>query len=74
MGRLSGFRYRKVTKKLSALGFVFDRYTSGSHEIWRHVKTGRKTTLPRHSKDIPEGTLRAILRVAGIDVEEFLSA
>ncbi|HXU49278.1 MAG TPA: type II toxin-antitoxin system HicA family toxin [Candidatus Binatia bacterium] len=30
--------------------------------------------MPHHSRDIAEGTLRAILREAGIDVNEFLHA
>jgi len=34
--------------------------------------TGRFTTIPHHSGDLPEGTLRAILRQAGIDPDEFL--
>jgi predicted RNA binding protein YcfA (HicA-like mRNA interferase family) len=29
-------------------------------------------TIPHHAKDMAEGTLRAILREAGIDVDEFL--
>jgi predicted RNA binding protein YcfA (HicA-like mRNA interferase family) len=40
MGRLAGFSYREVVKRLRALGFVFDRQAAGSHEIWRHEETG----------------------------------
>lgn len=74
MGRLSGFKYRDVAQKLRKFGFVFDRSGAGSHEIWRHQTTGRKVTLPHHAKDMAEGTLRAILREAGIDVEVFLKS
>ena len=74
MGRLSGFRYREVVQRLRALGFAFDRHGAGSHEVWRHVLTGRKITLSHHPGDLPEGTLRAILREAGISIEEFLQA
>ncbi len=73
MGRLSGFNYAEIVHRLRCAGFVFDRQGVGSHEIWRHSETGRKVTLPRHSRDMAEGTLRAILREAGIDVEDFLS-
>src|ERR1700719_3007588 len=45
-----------------------------SHEVWRHPQTGRKVTLPHHSGDMAEGTLRAILREAGINVSDFLKA
>ena len=74
MGRLSGFSYREVAKKLRKLGWSFDRQAAGSHEIWRHTKSGRKVTLPNHPGDIPEGTLRAILKQGEINVDEFLRA
>jgi predicted RNA binding protein YcfA (HicA-like mRNA interferase family) len=74
VGRLSGFKYRDVVKKLRTFGFIFDRSGPGSHEIWRQVQTGRKVTLPHHPGDMKEGTLRAILREAQIDVDRFLEA
>jgi predicted RNA binding protein YcfA (HicA-like mRNA interferase family) len=74
MGRLAGFRYRDVARKLRSFGFSFDRPGPGSHEVWRHTVTGRKITLPHHARDMAGGTLRAILREAGINVEEFLKA
>ena len=72
MGRLSGFKYREVARRLRVSGFAFDRHGPGSHEIWRHTLTGRRVTLPHHARAMAEGTLRAILREAGIGVEEFL--
>ena len=74
MGRLAGFSYREVVQRLRTFGFAFDRQGPGSHEIWRHTLTGRKVTLPHHPRDMPEGTLRAVLREAGIDVDDFLNA
>lgn len=74
MGRLAGFDYRRVVKRLRALGFSFDRHAAGSHEIWCDARTGRRTTVPRHSGDMPEGTLRAVLMQAGIAPAEFLGA
>jgi predicted RNA binding protein YcfA (HicA-like mRNA interferase family) len=74
MGRLAGFHYREVARKLRTFGYAFDRLGPGSHEVWRHTTTGRKVTLPHHSRDMAEGTLRAILREAGIDVDIFLKA
>ena len=73
MGRLSGFNYRDVARKLRAFGFAYDRQGPGSHEIWRHALSGRKVTLPHHPGDMREGTLRAILREAEIDVNDFLN-
>lgn len=74
MGRLAGFRYREVARKLRGCGFEFDRQAAGSHEIWFNNRTNRYTTVPNHPGDMPEGTLRAILRQAAIDVDDFLRA
>jgi predicted RNA binding protein YcfA (HicA-like mRNA interferase family) len=74
MGRLAGLRYRDVARRLKQLGFAFDRQAAGSHEIWFNVTTGRYTTLPNHPGDMPEGTLRAILKQADITPEAFLRA
>lgn len=74
MGRLGGFKYRQIVKKLRKLGFEFDRQAAGSHEIWFNPATECFTTIPNHPGDMPEGTLKAILRQAGITTEEFLNA
>jgi predicted RNA binding protein YcfA (HicA-like mRNA interferase family) len=74
MGRLSGFRYRDITKKLRRFGFVFDRQAAGSHEIWYCAASNRYTTIPNHAGEMPEGTLRAILRQAEIGVDAFLAS
>ena len=72
MGRLSGFRYRQIIKRLKEFGFEFHRHAAGSHEIWHNAKTGKFTTIPNHTGDMPEGTLRAILKQADIAPESFL--
>jgi len=70
---LAGFGYRQIVKKLRGFGFSFSRQAAGSHEIWYNPETDRYTTIPNHSEDMPEGTLRAILKQAGIGAEEFLA-
>lgn len=72
MGRLAGFRYREIIKRLKQLGFEFDRQAAGSHEIWFNPETHRYTTIPNHPGDMPEGTLRAILKQAGVEQDRFL--
>jgi len=74
VGRLGGFRYKEIVRKLKSFGFEFDRQAAGSHEIWFNRETNRYTTIPNHSGDMPEGTLRAILKQADIGVGEFLRA
>ena len=39
---------------------------------WYHPGTQRYTTIPHHPGDLPEGTLRAILRQAGVSPDAFL--
>ena len=73
MGRLAGFRYHDIVKKLRQAGFVFDRQAKGSHEIWWNPKTSKWTTIPNHPGDMPETTLRAILKQANLDIDEFLT-
>jgi len=72
MGKLSGYRYRKIIQLLKQFGFTFYRQASGSHEIWYNPQTKRYTTIPNHPGVMPEGTLRAILKQAGVDVDEFI--
>ena len=72
MGRLAGFSADEVIRKLRRGGFVFDRQRRSSHQIWRNPTTGARTTVPRHPGDLPEGTVRAIVRQAGLTVDQFL--
>jgi predicted RNA binding protein YcfA (HicA-like mRNA interferase family) len=72
MGRLAGFKYRDIVKILKKFGFEFLRQAAGSHEIWFNSKTNRYTTIPNHPGDMPEGTLRAILKQADIKPDDFL--
>ena len=74
MGRLSGFSYRDVVKKFKNLKFEFDRQAKGSHEIWWNPIIRTRTTIPNHPGDIPEGTLKAILKQANIQIDDFLNA
>ena len=72
MGRLAGFSADEVIRKLRRADFIFDRQAKGSHEIWWNPQTRARTTVPHHPGDLPEGTLRAILRQAGLSKEDFL--
>ncbi len=73
MGRLAGFRYRDVVARLQALEFEPTGKQRGSHEGWVNRATRRITIVPRHAGDVPEGTLRSILRQAGVAPDDFLA-
>ena len=73
MTRLPSITARDAIKKLKKAGFIFDRQAKGSHEIWYNPITKRRTTIPNHPRvDIPKGTLKAIIKEAGLTVEDFL--
>jgi predicted RNA binding protein YcfA (HicA-like mRNA interferase family) len=45
MGRLAGFGYREIVKRLKLFGFEFHRQAAGSHEIWINHATNRFVTF-----------------------------
>ena len=57
---------KKLRKILEQHGFVFSRQ-SGSHAIFRNEEKNLRTVLPMHNKDIPKGTLNAILKDARLE-------
>jgi len=60
-----------VVKKLRKLGFD-GPYGGGKHVFMRHPQTRMKISVPIHKgRDIPVGTLGAILRQSGISVDEW---
>jgi len=74
MPPLRELTYREVTRRLSKLGFQFYRQGKGSHELWGRDSDGRVVPVPHHrGKSIRKGTVRAIIREVGVDVEEFMS-
>ena len=60
---------KEVLAKLLKAGFI-DKRQTGSHKVLRHPD-GRQTYVAMHTKDIPEGTFRKILKQANINLEEF---
>jgi predicted RNA binding protein YcfA (HicA-like mRNA interferase family) len=64
--------YQKLTRRLRQLGCEFVRQAQGSHEIWWNPANEQFTVIPRYGgRDLPPGTLRAILRQLGIDSAVF---
>lgn len=63
---------RECVAALRKLGYEVDHQT-GSHIILRRSSPPhRRLTIPDH-KEIAKGTLRQILREAGLTVEEFVA-
>jgi predicted RNA binding protein YcfA (HicA-like mRNA interferase family) len=61
---------REVVKALEKIGYRFDRQR-GSHMVLRQADPPhRRLTVLDHA-EVAKGTLRAIIRQAGLTVEEF---
>ena len=61
---------RNVVQALLKIGYEKDRQ-KGSHIVMRQISyPHRRIVVPDH-KEVAKGTLRAIIRYAGLTVEEF---
>ena len=70
MSDLPVVRPRQLIRALERAGF-FLHHTRGSHYYLKHPeKSGVLVTVPYHSRDLKRGTLRAILRQAGLSPDE----
>jgi predicted RNA binding protein YcfA (HicA-like mRNA interferase family) len=68
MAKLPALKGRQIAAVLERAGFTLDRH--GDHLIYR--KGARIVPVPNHPGDIPRGTLRKIIDLSGMTVQEFL--
>ncbi len=61
---------RDVAKALEKIGYVFDGQRGSPMILRQQNPPHRRLTVPDH-KDIAKGKSRAIIRQAGLTVEEF---
>lgn len=72
MPQLPVLKVKDLLKALKKMGF-FLHHQKGSHAQFKHLD-GRRTTIALHyGRDIPQGTLRAILRDIKISPEELIN-
>ncbi|HEX5315854.1 MAG TPA: type II toxin-antitoxin system HicA family toxin [Candidatus Kapabacteria bacterium] len=64
------YKPREVLAKLERAGFQVHRHKGSSHCFLRH-SDGRQTMVAMHSKEVPDGTFRSILKQSGLTLEEF---
>lgn len=55
----------KIIKILKKHGFLEDHQT-GSHKVFYHEQSKQRVIVPYHKKDLPIGTSRSILQMAGL--------
>lgn len=70
MTRLPRVSGRSCAKALERKGFYLRR-REGSHMVYRRDEPFAQVVIPDH-KELDRGTLRAIIRHAGLSVEEFV--
>ena len=71
MSKLPVISGRKCVRVLERAGFYLKRQT-GSHLVLRRDEPFAQVVVPDH-KVLDRGTLRAIIRQAGLSVDEFVS-
>jgi predicted RNA binding protein YcfA (HicA-like mRNA interferase family) len=71
-GRLPVVSGRNVVRALTRAGFVVDRIVGSHHVMAFPGDPARTVTVPVHAgRDLKPGTLRSIIRQAGMSVDEF---
>jgi predicted RNA binding protein YcfA (HicA-like mRNA interferase family) len=71
-GRLPVASGKDVVRALRSAGFVVDRIVGSHHVMIFPSDLTRTVTVPVHAgRDLKPGTLRSIIRQAGLSVEEF---
>jgi predicted RNA binding protein YcfA (HicA-like mRNA interferase family) len=70
---LPSCKAREVMRALERAGLVHVR-SSGSHKVFQHPDDPQRRTIvsDHRGKDVPKGTLRMIIRQAGLTVDEFI--
>ncbi|MEW6777428.1 MAG: type II toxin-antitoxin system HicA family toxin [Bdellovibrionota bacterium] len=69
--RLPSLTAKQVLRALLRAGF-YVHHQVGSHATLKHPSDPRKrVTVPMHARELPRGTLLAIVKQAGMSPEEF---
>ena len=71
MSKLPRISGRECVSALQKVGFYFKRHQEGSHIILRRDNPFAQVVVPDH-KELDRGTLRGIIRQAGVGVDEFV--
>ena len=60
-------KHKEIVKRIEQDGWYLKR-TKGSHQIYKHpTKTGTVVVAYHGAKDIAEGTVKSILKQAGLE-------
>lgn len=64
---------KRVLQAMTRAGFIVERIVGSHHVLVFPSDASRTVTVPVHgNRDLKPGTLRSIIRQAGLTLEEFL--
>ena len=68
-----GIDYYELAKFLNDHNIHFFRQAKGSHEVWKNVLSGKKTTVVNHGKEVyKKKTLKRTLEAVGLDFRDII--
>jgi len=70
--QLPALRASQIVSALERAGFVVKQ--TGSHVILTRSGLRRPIVVPMHRRELPRGTVKDIIRQAGLTIEEFLNS
>ena len=70
MPKMPSLTPRELIRALVKNGFVEDR-VKGSHKVLYNRESGKRAVVPCHLRDLPRGTLMAIIKEASLSKEDF---
>jgi len=72
--KLAGLNGHRIINALKKGGFELVRVSGSHHMLWNPDTPLSKVTVPVHgAKDLPPGTVRSIIKQAGLTVEQFIA-
>lgn len=71
MPRLPLLSTNAIVKALSKIGYRYDHQT-GSHIVLRNSEPPHRRAVVPNRKEVPRGTLRAIINETGLTVDGFM--
>lgn len=72
MAKLPRVSGQECAKALQKVGFRFKRQSKGSHMVYRRDEPFAQVVIPDHD-ELDRGTLKGILKQAGVTVDEFIT-
>ena len=71
MPKYTSYKPREIEKILHKNGFLLKRQ-SGSHKVFFNPELEKTVIVPFHGKEIPQGTIRSIVRQSSLPEKVFL--